>query len=578
MERIWRIVEVDPARVRRLAEGLRVPVFLAKLLAARGVGEPAQARVFLSPALKDLSEPEALPGATRAAERIVDAVRSGKTICVYGDYDADGVCATAILFGCLKLAAAKVEYYIPRRIEEGYGLNVEALEWLRSERRVDVLVTVDCGVRSIEAVRRARQLGLEVIVTDHHRLGPELPDADVIVHPKLAPEGAGVGDLCGAGVALKLAWAVARALCGRHRVPPRYRDFLLEAVLFAAVATVADVVPLVGENRVIVRHGLKLLKNGAPMGLRELMRVAGVDAQNGVDAEAVAFRLAPRLNAVGRLGHARDAVELLLTRSPEVAERLATHLHELNRQRQSLENTIYREALHLLAETHDTASDRAIVLGKESWHPGIIGIVAARVAQKFYRPTVLVTLSRPIAQGSGRSIPGYDLCDAVEACAAHLEGFGGHAAAVGVKLRPSQLDAFREALCAHAAENLEDADLRRIVRIDAEASLGELSVGAVKWVEAMGPFGQANPRPHLLSTDVELVSEPRIVGESQRHVMLRFRQHSTTLGAIGFSMADRVSELQVGERFDIVYTPQLNHYQGYTSVRLQLVDFRRAGG
>lgn len=575
MDRRWRLIEVEPSQVRRVAEGLRVPSFLARLLVARGIREPAQARAFLAPALKDLEEPEAIPGTMEAAGRIVQAVQQGKKICVYGDYDADGVCATAILYGCLRLCGARVEYYIPRRIEEGYGLNCEALEWLRTEQGVDVVVTVDCGIRSLEAARKARELGIELIVTDHHRFGDDLPDAEVIVHPRLGSDGAACRDLCGAGVALKLCWAIARLSAGKQRVPPRYRDFLLEALLYAAVATIADVVPLTGENRVIVRHGLKLLQKGAPVGLRELMRVAAVEPENGVDAETVAFRLAPRLNAVGRLGHARHAVELLLARSPEPARELATYLHDLNRQRQSLEGAIYREAVRLLEDAHDLETDLAIVLGSQSWHPGIVGIVAARIAQRFYRPTVLVTLSQPIAQGSGRSIPGYDLCDAVEACAEHLEGFGGHAAAVGVKLRPASLGAFRRALCAHAAATLDGADLRRTIRIDAEASLGELSLGAVRWLEAMGPFGQGNPRPHLLSTDVELVSEPRVVGESQRHVMLRFRQHSTTLGAIAFSMAERIGELEAGARYDIVYTPQINWYQGYSSVRLQLVDFRR---
>ncbi len=576
MRRVWRIVDVEPSHVRRLAEGLRVPTFLARLLVARGIREPDEARQFLAPALKDLSEPDAVPGMAEAAERIVEAIRQGKTICVYGDYDADGVCATAILLGCLKLSGAQADYYIPRRIEEGYGLNAEALEKLRVDRRVDVVVTVDCGIRSVEAARRAKELGIELIVTDHHRMGPELPEAAAIVHPRLGNGCSPARDLCGAGVALKLAWAIAQQLTGRQRVGPRYREFLLESLLYAAIATIADVVPLLGENRLITWYGLKVLRQQTPVGLGELMQVAGVADDRDVDAEAVAFRLAPRLNAVGRLGHARHAVELLLTRSPERARELAGYLHEVNRQRQSLEGSIYREAMAMLTENPEFESARAIVLGRESWHPGVVGIVAARIAQKFYRPTILITLSRPVAQGSGRSIPGYDLCDAVERCSEHLLGFGGHAAAVGVKLEPRALDAFRDAIAAHAAETLDEDDLKRTITIDSEAALGELSAGAIRWLEAMGPFGQANPRPRLLSTDVQLVGEPRLVGESRRHVMLRFRQHSTTLGAIGFGMADRVTELRPGERFDVVYTPELNHYQGYTSVRLNLVDFRRS--
>ncbi len=576
--RVWRLVEVRSEPVARLSRALRIPAFLARLLVQRGVSEPEQARRFLAPSLNDLTEPDELAGADEAAERIVRAVRAGKKICVYGDYDADGVCATAILVGCLKLAGADVEYYIPQRIEEGYGLNRAALEHLRTERRVDLVVTVDCGIRSVEEAHLARQLGVELIVTDHHHPGPELPAADAVVHPRLNGSSAACASLCGAGVALKLAWAIARRLTGQRRLPPRYREYLRDCLLLAAIATVADVVPLQGENRVLVHYGLKALRKAPPIGLAELMRLAGVDRDHDLPAEAVAYRIAPRLNAVGRLGHARHAVELLMTRSTARAEELAAHLDRLNGQRQSLENRVYREALELVREQPELAAGGAIVLGKPSWHPGIVGIVAARLVRRFWKPTVLVTTSAPIAQGSGRSIPGYDLCAALEACREWLIGYGGHAAAVGVRLRPQLLTEFRQALNAHAEAALDAEQLKEVLLIDSEVILAELTVGAVRWLEAMGPFGQGNRRPLLLATDVELLEEPRIVGKDQRHLMFRVRQHSASLRAVAFGMAERAQELVAGNRYDIVFTAHLNHYQGYTSVRLEVQDFRPAAG
>ncbi len=576
--KIWRLVEVDSEPVRRLSRALQIPAFLARLLVLRGVSEPGQARRFLAPSLNDLTEPDALAGAEEAAERIVRAVRAGQKICVYGDYDADGVCATAILVGCLKLAGADVEYYIPQRIEEGYGLNRTALEHLRTERRVDLLVTVDCGIRSVEEARHARQLGMDLIVTDHHHPGAELPEAEVIVHPRLNGSDPACATLCGAGIALKLAWAIARRITGQNRLPPRYREYLRDCLLLAAVATVADVVPLLGENRVLVHYGLKALRKAPPLGLAELMRLAGVDREHDLPAETIAYRIAPRLNAVGRLGHARHAVELLMTRSTARAEELARHLDQLNGQRQSLENRIYREALELTREDPELAAGPALVLGKPSWHPGIVGIVAARLVRRFWKPTVLITTSAPIAQGSGRSIPGYDLCAALEACREWLLGYGGHAAAVGVRMKPHLLDQFRRALVAHAEQTLGTDQPQQVLTIDSEVALAELTVGAVRWVEAMGPFGQANQRPLLLASDVELLDPPRVVGKDQRHLMFRVRQHSTSMQAVAFGMAERAQELVAGNRYDVVFHAQLNHYQGYTSVRMEVHDFRPADG
>ncbi len=461
MAKRWHIRSHDPDRIASLRQAIGVPDVVAQLLICRGIHDPARARAFLEPKLTDLYEPDRLPGCRRAAERIHEVVRAGRPIIVYGDYDVDGMAGTAILWLCLRLLGAEVSYYIPHRVEEGYGLNCETVRaW---GGRQALLITTDCGITAVEEAALARQVGLELIVTDHHEPGPQLPEAAAIVHPRLPGAEYPFGALSGAGVALKLAWAVCQQASGAQKVSPRLRQFLVQAVGLAALGTVADVVPLVDENRVLVHHGLESLAQYPTPGLAILMQIAKVRPRTGSDGKArldcddVGFALAPRLNAAGRLAQAQLGVELLVTDRPDRAEELARYIDQLNATRQTLERSTQIAARKQIDEQFDPVEDAALVLAGRGWNPGVIGIVAGRLAEKYHRPVVLVALDALSARpgiGSARSIPGFDIHAAFQACGEHLLSHGGHAAAAGLRIDESKLPAFQAAFCELAGQRI----------------------------------------------------------------------------------------------------------------------------
>ena len=574
MPKQWKLPLHDAAQIADLSRELKIPAVLAQLLLNRGIHEPAAARGFLEASLKGLHDPALLPGASDAAERIVRAVADKRRIVIYGDYDVDGVTGSAILIECLRLAGADPKFYVPHRLEEGYGLNSAALETLRKNEQADLVVTVDCGIASVEQARVARELGLELIITDHHEFAAELPAADCVVHPRLPGGSYPFAGLSGAGVAFKLAWAVAQRLSGATRVTPAFREFLLQAVSLASLGTVADVVPLHDENRVLVRHGLVSLKERPSVGLRELMAASELTDTSKLDAEDIAFNLAPRINAAGRLGQARLAVELLTTRNETRARELAKYLSGQNEQRQTLERRIYREAKEAVEAELDLERDRAIVLGRPDWHAGVIGIVAGRLVERFWRPTILISLGDEMGQGSGRAIPGFNLHEALCACRDSLESYGGHAAAAGLKIRPENLPRFRDAFCEYAAARIVPEDLVEQLRIDAEVPLGDITPRLIKSIEDLAPFGAGNRRPLLMAARVELSGPPQCIGGGERHLSFRIRQHGPAVRAVAFGMAERLQELKPGERYDVAFSPHLNTYQGFTRVDLHIKDFR----
>src|SRR5262245_6724134 len=574
MPKIWKLPLHDAGEIAALSRELQVSAVVAQLLLSRGMSEPDRARSFLEASLKGLHDPALLPGAVDAAERIVAAIGAKRRIVVYGDYDVDGVAGAALLIECLKLAGGDARFYVPHRLEAGYGLNATALESLRRDEQADMVITVDCGIASTAEARVARDLGLELIITDHHEFGRALPEADCLVHPRLPGSCYPFRELSGAGVAFKLAWAIGKKLEGASRVSPQFRDFLLYAVSLAALGTVADVVPLYDENRVLVRHGLVSLRSRPSVGLRELLATSELGDTDSLDAEDIAFRLAPRINAAGRLGQARLAVELLTTRNETRARELARYLTGQNEQRQTLERRIYKEAKELAENEHDLANDRALVLGKHDWHAGVIGIVAGRLVERYWRPTILIALGEAMGQGSGRSIPGFNLHEALEVCGGSLESYGGHAAAAGLKIRSDNLAQFREQFIAHAAAKLQTHDLVEHLRIDAEVPLGDITPRLVRSIENLAPFGAGNRRPLLLAAEVELAQPSRRIGGGERHLSFVLRQNRTTARAVAFGMAERSDELVPGLRYDVAFSPQLNTYQGFTRVDLHIKDFR----
>lgn len=582
VEKVWRLIPSDPDATNRLAAAIQVSPVVAQLLLNRGVTEPAAARRFLDAPLSGLHPPSLLPDVPAAADRLYRAVIEKRRVCIYGDYDVDGVTGTSILFQLLTKLGANVEFHVPLRLSEGYGLNGAKLVELAGQG-VSLVVSVDCGIASLDEADEARRLGLELIVTDHHEMKtrdgvPHLPAADVLVHPRLPGSKYPFDGLSGAGVALKLAWAVAQRATGSERVSDDLREFLLDAVGLAALGLVADVVPLQDENRILVRHGLERIKQKPSVGLRALMEAAQMGDGKPVTAEDVGFRLAPRLNAAGRLGCARLAVELLTTKNPGKARELAEYLEKQNEQRQGLERKITQQAREMMVGV-DLTTTVGIVLASADWHQGVVGIVAGRLAEQFARPTLVMAIKadEEIAIGSGRSVTGFPLHEALKACEEHLIGHGGHAAAAGFKLKPDRIDAFRMAFNTYATAHFLGGQppSPRLV-LDAEVPLSALTWGLVRDIDRLEPYGAQNPKPKFLAAGLKAEGVRKIgTGEVQRHMDFRVRQGETVMRAVAWGMADRMDELlSAGGECCIAFTPKVNEWKGARKIELHVIDLK----
>lgn len=578
MSKRWRLPSHDSARISQLEHAAGVSPIVAQLLWNRGVYRPDDVKSFLEAKLTNLHNPEELPGAREAADRLHAAVQAKRRITVYGDYDADGMTATALLVNCLKLLGADVNYYVPNRLEEGYGISSDALRTLAS-RGSSLVISVDCGICSCAEAETARELGLELIITDHHEMREELPRAAVLVHPRLPGTSYPFAGLCGAGVALKIAWALCKRVEGNgERVSDRLRDALLTAVGLAAIGTVADMVPLVDENRAIVRGGLRYVRDVPPPGLRELLRLTGLDKKPSLSSEDIAFTIAPRLNAAGRLGQGTLAVELLTTQSAEKAVNLAQYIHELNSSRDSLERSVYKQALDQAKEQFDPENDAALVLAGRGWHAGVIGIVAGRLAEKYNRPVVLISLDQLAVKpgvGSARSAGRFNLHAALMACSSHLEAHGGHAAAAGLKISEANIAAFRNEFLEYVTGEFSPEDRLAELSIDAEAPLSQLTLQTVEQMELLAPFGQGNPRPLLCASGAALTEPPKRIGSGERHLSLKISHCGCAMRAVAFGCGDWAEPLvQHGGPIDIAYRPVINDFRGRRTVEVQLVDWR----
>jgi single-stranded-DNA-specific exonuclease len=546
------------AAAERLADQLGVSGVLAQVLVRRGMAEPTAARAFLEAA--DEHPLDAFGGLRDAAERILGHVRRHSRITVHGDYDVDGVTASAVLIRALRTVGADVDWYLPSRSTDGYGLAAATVDRL-AERGTDLLVTVDCAITAVEEVARARAAGMDVIVTDHHspRADGHLPDAP-IVHPRIG--GYPCPDLCAAAVAYKLAQALLEA----HGEDPRIADEDLDLV---ALATVADVVPLLGENRRLVRQGLRRLASTRKPGLRALMDVAKVDPST-IDAGAIGFRLGPRLNAAGRLYRADAGFELLLTEDRERARAVALELDANNTERRDVETRIRFEAEAQVAE-HGAAA--AYVLASDGWHAGVIGIVAARIAERHHRPCVLIALDGAEGTGSGRSIPGFDLLGGLQAASETLQRYGGHRAAAGLTIHKADVPAFREAFAAHAASVLTPDDLRPEVRVDAVAPGDALTLSLAEELEQLAPFGQGNPAVSLL-VPAALLDDPRPMGEG-RHVAFTLAAGGARSRCVMFGAGTKLPA-EPSEPVQAIVRLERNHWNGTTEPRLILRHAHRA--
>ena len=548
-EGTWTLPPCSREEVETLARALGISETTASVLVRRGYADPERARAFLE-ARPVSHDPFLLGDMAAACHAIRAAIASGRRICVHGDYDVDGICATALALTVLRELGANVDWHLPSRFEEGYGLSAQTLARLAGEG-YGLVLTVDCGITAVAEVAEAKALGLDVVVTDHHRPGDQLPDCPVVApQPSEYP----FKGLSGTGVVYKLL----QALTGNAETLERHLDLV-------ALATVADVVPLLDENRGLVAAGLRRLARCATPGLAALMRVAGVDPAT-VDAGAIGFRLAPRINAAGRLGHPRPALELLLTESADEAGRLANELERLNRDRQAVEERILREATQQIESWPESRRRRrAYVLWGEDWHQGVIGIVASRLVERFHRPVVLIAGGEGEWKGSGRSIPSFDLHAGLAACAHELVRFGGHRAAAGVSILPERIEPFAEAFAGVAASALREEDLRPVLTIDAVVHGDELTLELAQELERLAPFGLGNPAVTLLAPACRL-SELTVVGG--KHLRLAVTAGGVRSGAIAFGQAGWLDRLRTAETHDVAFRLVENRWNGAVAPQL----------
>jgi len=572
----WTVRASRPAEAAELAREIGVDAITAQCLLNRELSDPGEARTFLRGGLGTLLRPEGLPDMPKAVARIRKALRDRETICVWGDYDVDGISGTSLLVRFLRLAGAeKVVPFIPERTGSGYGFHWPTMERLIRERDVSLFISVDHGSSAVEPITNAKKAGVDVVVADHHEIAPELPPAVAIVNPKRADSTYEFPFLCGAGVAMKLAWAVAQEMSPGARVADEMREFLLDALGAAVLGTVADVVPLRGENRVIVRHGLQVLASRSNPGISALLDVSRARAP--LKASDIGFKLGPRINAAGRMGSATLALELLLTDDVERAREIAEKLDTENNRRREVERVVAEEAKALAIEQFGENPTGGIALCGDDWHHGVIGIVAARLVDAFHVPVVIVSTKDGIGRGSARSVPGFALHTALAACGEHLVAHGGHAAAAGLTIEPDRFPAFQKAFHRYVEDTLPpEARVPELV-LDAEIDLRDLDAGVAAGLERLEPFGAGNPEPVLALRGVEVVGRPRRMGQRNEHVSFHLGKGGQALRCIAFRRAEELMPLlESGVLLDAALTPQRNTFRGATEVEGLLRDLRPA--
>jgi single-stranded-DNA-specific exonuclease len=564
---IWQPRPCDDAQARVFAEELGISPVLARLLCIRGLADLDSASRFLKPSLEHLLDPSGLADMDRAVERLLRAIAHGERIAVHGDYDVDGITSTVILRRALELLGGQVTHFIPERLRDGYGLQPAALERLHAEG-VHVVVSVDCGIRGAEAARRARELGLDLIITDHHEPDCDLPDAVAVVNPKRHDCTYADKHLAGVGVALKLV----QALCLRAGKS----NWLPAFVKIAAIGTLADVVPLVGENRVIAKLGLQMLSKGPhKVGLRALIDVAGLTGKQ-IDSYHIAFMMAPRINAAGRMSTPDIATRLLLAADEGMADEargLAAQLEEENNRRRHEEQDIVAKARKIIETDPEVGARSILVVAGDGWHRGVIGIVASKIVDAFYRPTIVLSIEDGVAHGSCRSIPGFDMLAALEACAPMMLRFGGHKQAAGLQIEAARIREFRQAVNAFGDDRLEPDDLRPRLWLDGPLAFSGISSQFAAELATLAPFGPGNPKPVFETTGVQIVDGPRRLKE--RHLKMSFRQERRVFRAIAWNAAEReVSLTEKKGSVDLAFSLEENEFQGEKYLEMRVEDFR----
>ena len=569
--KLWKLKEpAEEKAVLALADSLNVSSVLASLLINRGVTNFFEAKSYFRPTLESLHDPFLMDGMHDAAQRVIRALTGNEKICVYGDYDVDGTCSAALMYLFLKELGAQVETYIPNRLTEGYGMSVQSIDIIK-EHGVKLIISVDCGITAVDEIEHANSLGMDTIVCDHHQSKEILPKALAILDPIKPGCSYPFKHLSGAGVAFKLAQAVAVSI-GKKDMPLKYLDLV-------ALAGAADIVPLIDENRILVREGLELINTNPRPGIVALIRSARMEPGN-LSAGQVVFTIAPRVNAVGRLGDAQRAVELFTTDDPQKAIEFARVLEDENTERRKIDEMTFSHAMTLLEETVDIENDPAIVLHYEDWHPGVIGIVASRMVEKFHRPTIMLTTIDGVAKGSARSVPGFNIYEALQNCEELLVQFGGHEAAAGLAIEIDKLDAFKKKFLGVLKNCMTEEQTVQEIVIDAKINLSEISPKFIRILDQFAPFGPGNMRPTFLSENVSLAQAPRMVGTN--HIVTSFRQNGgdKIFDAIGFNLGSFVDRIDKNKNLvDIVYTIESMQKDGkaYPQIRLRDINIKENG-
>ena len=547
-----------------LAEALFIPPIIALILIHRGIVTKQDAKNFITKPMASVRHPYDLKDAKKAAKRIKRAIEAKEKIFVYGDYDVDGITSTAILYKFLKDQGADVSYYIPKRSDEGYGINVLALQKIKNDGG-SLLITVDCGITAVGEVELARTLGIEVIITDHHTCKEELPKAYALINPKQPDCEYPFKNLAGVGVAFKLILATALEMGYNAR---EYFDKYIELV---AIGTIADIVSLTDENRVFVSNGIKSMQNTKNIGLKALFEIASL-TDKPINASTISFAIAPRLNAAGRVGSASLAVELLITDSYERAQEIALTLDSENKQRQQTETEILKDALTMIADMENASEKNVFVLAKKDWHHGVIGIVASRIVDRFYKPAILISLKDNIGKGSGRSVKGFNLFDALTHCSDILLKYGGHELAAGLGLNFSDIEEFDKQINKYAADILGDTKLAPYISIDAELDVKSLTLETAEALQMLEPFGMGNAQP-VFSVSSMTLSSSRTLGDG-KHCKLCLTKNGKSFDFIGFGMGNMSDRFVVGDKLDVAFTISTNIYRGEKNLQLIIKDAR----
>lgn len=559
MNKKWEVNKYNENEVNELLKECNISRLLAILLCSRGIVAKEQVDLYLSPTRKDFYNPFLMPDMQKAVDRIINAIKNKEKVIIYGDYDVDGITSTTVLKQFLAERGLIVDWYIPNRLNEGYGLNKNAIKEI-NDKGYKLIITVDCGISALEEIKYANDLGMEVIVTDHHEPVEVLPQCLAVVDAKRKDNIYPYNQLAGVGVVFKLIQALSIKLNLEEKEFLKFLDLV-------AVGTISDIVPLKDENRVIAKLGLKLVEVTKNIGLKTLISVLGFKK---IDSTAISFGVAPRINASGRMGVQEKALNLFLTDNYEEAKKITQELNEFNNDRQAEEQKIFKEALEMLKKENDKS---CIILGNENWHHGVIGIVASKITDMYFKPSILLCFEENEGKGSGRSIPGFDLHKALMECSKDIKKFGGHSMAIGITIEKDKFESFKNDFEKYA-EQTNIKEIVPIVNIDAEISLKDLSIDIVKQLELLEPFGEANKMPQFLFKNMKIIAI-RAISEG-KHLKLKLKQDNYIIDAIGFNMGELSNLYQIEDRIDVVGNIGVNTFNGMENLQINIKDIRKA--